>query len=456
MIQRIPTHDTELESSILGTLLLSERVLSEVIEILSPEKFYESKHRDIFSSILRLYKSSIPIDLLTLTKQLRSEGKLDSVGGALFISNLTNRIASTANLQTWCLQLTEMYMKRRFNEIASDIFDKTYDDTIDVFDIYDAFMTQMNDVFQNNLKTEVVHISGIVTEASKSIEYRMSNDQEVSGYSTSIHSVDMMLGGHQKSDLMYMAGRPAMGKTAMALSEVLELGKRGVPVAFFSLEMSSVQLAYRLASMISGVSAEKLMKYKLDKYSAIKYYKAVDILNKLPIYIDDSAGLSVFDLKAKVKRMKQKHGIEIVYVDYVQLMSLGGKKTGLSREQELSAISRNLKLIAKESNIPMIVLSQLSRAVESRQDKRPILADLRESGSLEQDADVVTFLFRPEYYGIDTMEGGHSTEGLGEYIIAKQRNGGTGICPMRFHHIIMKYTDIDFYPHPVEQIPDEF
>jgi replicative DNA helicase len=456
MIQRIPTHDTDLESSILGTLLLSERVLSEVIEILSPEKFYEPKHRDIFSSILSLYKSSIPIDLLTLTKQLRSEGKLESVGGALFISNLTNRIASTANLQTWCLQLSEMYMKRRFNEIASDIFDKTYDDTIDVFDIYDAFMTQMNDVFQNNLKTEVVHISGIVTEASKSIEYRMSNEQEVSGYSTSIHSVDMMLGGHQKSDLMYMAGRPAMGKTAMALSEVLELGKRGVPVAFFSLEMSSVQLAYRLASMISGVSAEKLMKYKLDKYSATKYYKAVDILNKLPIYIDDSAGLSVFDLKAKVKRMKQKHGIEIVYVDYVQLMSLGGKKTGLSREQELSAISRNLKLIAKESNIPMIVLSQLSRAVESRQDKRPILADLRESGSLEQDADVVTFLFRPEYYGIDTMEGGHSTEGLGEYIIAKQRNGGTGICPMRFHHNIMKYTDIDFYPHPVEQIPDEF
>jgi replicative DNA helicase len=349
-----------------------------------------------------------------------------------------------------------MFMKRRFNEIASRVYEKTFDETIDVFDVYDEFMTQMNDVFQNNLKTEVVHISGIVTEASKSIEYRMSNEQEVSGYSTSIHSVDMMLGGHQKSDLMYMAGRPAMGKTAMALSEVLELGKRGVPVAFFSLEMSSVQLAYRLASMISGVSAEKLMKYKLDKYSATKYYKAVDILNKLPIYIDDSAGLSVFDLKAKVKRMKQKHGIEIVYVDYVQLMSLGGKKTGLSREQELSAISRNLKLIAKESNIPMIVLSQLSRAVESRQDKRPILADLRESGSLEQDADVVTFLFRPEYYGIDTMEGGHSTEGLGEYIIAKQRNGGTGICPMRFHHNIMKYTDIDFYPHPVEQIPDEF
>jgi replicative DNA helicase len=455
MISRIPTHDIELESSILGSILLSEKLMVEVIEFLTPEKFYESKHKDIFASILSLYRTSTPIDILTLTKQLRSEGKLEHIGGALYIAQLTNRVASTANLMTWCLQLSEMYMKRRFNEISAEVYDKTYDDTIDVFEIYDSFMTQMNDVYQVNLKSEVIHVSNITTEASKSIAHRMNSTNEVSGYSTSIRAVDMMLGGHQKSDLMYMAGRPAMGKTAMALTEVLELGKSGASVAFFSLEMSSVQLVYRLASMISGISAEKLMKYRLDKEAAQKYYQAVDVLNKLPIYIDDTAGLSVLDLKAKVKRMQQKHGIEIVYVDYVQLMSLGGKKTGLSREQELSAISRNLKLIAKECNIPMIVLSQLSRGVESRQDKRPILADLRESGSLEQDADVVTFLFRPEYYGIMEMDGGHSTEGMGEYIIAKQRNGGTGICPMRFHHNIMKYTDMNVYPHG-QQTQDEF
>jgi replicative DNA helicase len=455
MIQRIQSHDSDIEVAILGSILLSEKILPEVIELLAPEKFYEPKHRDIYSAILSLYKSSIPIDLLTITKQLRSEGKLEDIGGGLYIAKLTDRVASTANMTTWCLQLSEMYMKRRFNEIASRVYEKTFDETIDVFDVYDEFMTQMNEVFQQNLKSEVIHISGVVTEASKSIAHRMNSNQVVSGYSTSVRSVDMMLGGHQKSDLMYMAGRPAMGKTAMALTEVLELGKSGVPVAFFSLEMSSVQLAYRLASMVSGVSAEKLMKYKLDKESATKYYQAVDVLNKLPIYIDDTAGLSVMDLKAKVKRMQQKHGIEIVYVDYVQLMSLGGKKNGLSREQELSAISRNLKLIAKESNIPMVVLSQLSRGVESRQDKRPILADLRESGSLEQDADVVTFLFRPEYYGIMEAEGGQTTNGLGEYIIAKQRNGGTGICPMRFHHNIMKYTDMNVYPHG-QQTQDEF
>ncbi len=442
MNKMIPTHDNDLEVVLLGSLLLDSRVMNEVVELLIPEKFYDNRHQLIYSTIYSLYQQGIPVDLITITKSLKSQGKLDDAGGIVYISSLTNRVASVSNVQTWCLQLSEYYMKRRFNQIAGDVYHKSMDETIDVFDTYDYFMTEMNSVFQDNLKSDVIHISTISNDASKSISFRMTNDQQVSGYSTSIKAVDKMLGGHQKSDLMYMAGRPAMGKTAMALTEVLELGKSGVPVAFFSLEMSSVQLVYRLVSMLSGISAEKLMKYKLEKEDAQKYFQYVDILNKMPIYLDDTAGLSVLDLKAKVKRMQQKHGIEIVYVDYVQLMSLGGKKSGLSREQELSAISRNLKLIAKECNIPMIVLSQLSRGVESRQDKRPILADLRESGSLEQDADVVSFLFRPEYYGIMEMEGGHSTEGLGEYIIAKQRNGGTGICPMRFHHSIMKYTDL--------------
>jgi replicative DNA helicase len=269
----------------------------------------------------------------------------------------------------------------------------------------------------------------------------MNSDSQVSGYSTSIKSIDTLIGGHQKSDLMYMAGRPAMGKTAMALTEVLELARRGTPVAFFSLEMSSQQITYRLMSMLSGIDGATLMKYRLDDETLKTYYRYLDQLNALPIYIDDTPALSVIDLRAKVKRLQHKSGIEVVFVDYVQLMTSGTKAKGVSREQELSHISRNLKLIAKECNLPMIVLAQLSRGVESRSEKRPLLSDLRESGSLEQDADVVTFLFRPEYYDMMRDERGNSTEGLGEYIVAKQRNGSIGIAQMRFHPSIMKYTD---------------
>jgi replicative DNA helicase len=240
-----------------------------------------------------------------------------------------------------------------------------------------------------------------------------------------------------------MAGRPAMGKTAMALSEVLALAKKNIPVAFFSLEMSNVQLVYRLASMESGISAEQLMKYKLDKEQLQNYYMTVDILNKLPIYIDDSSSLSVFDFRAKLKQLVYKYKVEIVYIDYIQLMNFGGsnKRNNLNREQEMSSISRTLKQVAKECNIPIVVLSQLSRQVEARQDKRPMLSDLRESGSLEQDADVVVFLYRPEYYGIEQTEDGSSTEGFAEFIVAKQRNGGTGIVPIKFNHETMQYTE---------------
>jgi replicative DNA helicase len=274
----------------------------------------------------------------------------------------------------------------------------------------------------------------------------MKSINAVSGYSTSIRSVDGLIGGHQKSDLMYMAGRPAMGKTAMALTEVLELAKQGVPVAFFSLEMSSTQIAFRLMSMLSGIDGATLMKYRLDDTMLKMYYQHLDSFNALPIYIDDTPALSVVDLRAKVKRLQHKYGIQVVFVDYVQLMTSGVKSKTMMREQELSHISRNLKLIAKECNLPMVVLAQLSRGVESRTEKRPLLSDLRESGSLEQDADVVTFLFRPEYYDMMRDEKGNSTEGLGEYIVAKQRNGSIGIAHMQFHPSIMKYTDIQSLP----------
>lgn len=433
-------YDIEIEQCILGAMLLEPSSVASVVSQVTSEMFFHPNHQIIHTAITQLTNQGDPVDLLTVNRHLRKTGDLESVG-ATYLSQLTNRIASTANLDTWCKLLYEFHLMRQMRNICLEIADKTTIEESDAFDLYSEVISKFESILAANIKNDVKHISQLSSEVTKSIINRMNSSSEVSGYSTSIKSIDALIGGHQKSDLMYMAGRPAMGKTAMALTEVLELARRGTPVAFFSLEMSSQQITYRLMSMLSGIDGATLMKYRLDDETLKTYYRYLDQLNALPIYIDDTPALSVIDLRAKVKRLQHKNGIEVVFVDYVQLMTSGTKGKGVSREQELSHISRNLKLIAKECNIPMVVLAQLSRGVESRSEKRPLLSDLRESGSLEQDADIVTFLFRPEYYDMLRDESGNSTEGLGEYIVAKQRNGSIGIAQMRFHPSIMKYTD---------------
>lgn len=432
--------DIEIEQCILGAMLLEPSSVANVVSQVTDVMYYDPRHQTIHAAIAHLTNQGDPVDLLTINRHLRKTGDLESVG-ATYLSQLTNRIASTANLDTWCKLLYEFHLMRQMRMIGLEIVDKSVLNETDAFDLYAESIAKFEAILAANIKNDVKHISQLSNEVTKSIINRMNSASEVSGYSTSIKSIDALIGGHQKSDLMYMAGRPAMGKTAMALTEVLELARRGTPVAFFSLEMSSQQITYRLMSMLSGIDGATLMKYRLDDETLKTYYRYLDQLNALPIYIDDTPALSVIDLRAKVKRLQHKNGIEVVFVDYVQLMTSGTKGKGVSREQELSHISRNLKLIAKECNIPMIVLAQLSRGVESRSEKRPLLSDLRESGSLEQDADIVTFLFRPEYYDMLRDESGNSTEGLGEYIVAKQRNGSIGIAQMRFHPSIMKYTD---------------
>lgn len=433
-------HDIEIEQCILGAMLLEPSSVANVVSQVTDVMYYDLRHQTIHAAIAHLTNQGDPVDLLTINRHLRKTGDLESIG-ASYLSQLTNRIASTANLDTWCKLLYEFHLMRQMRMIGLEIADKSALNETDAFDLYAESISKLESILAANIKNDVKHISQLSNEVTKSIITRMNSSSEVSGYSTSIKSIDTLIGGHQKSDLMYMAGRPAMGKTAMALTEVLELALRGTPVAFFSLEMSSQQITYRLMSMLSGIDGATLMKYRLDDETLKTYYRYLDQLNALPIYIDDTPALSVIDLRAKVKRLQHKNGIEVVFVDYVQLMTSGTKGKGVSREQELSHISRNLKLIAKECNIPMIVLAQLSRGVESRSEKRPLLSDLRESGSLEQDADVVTFLFRPEYYDMLRDDSGNSTEGLGEYIVAKQRNGSIGIAQMRFHPSIMKYTD---------------
>jgi replicative DNA helicase len=433
-------HDIEIEQGIIGAMLLEPSTITTVLSQVTSEMFFDPRHQLINSAIVSMATGNESVDLLTLNRHLRKSGDLEVVGMA-YLAQLTNRISSAVNLDTWCKLLYEFHLLRQMHRIGLEIAQKSTLIDTDAFDLYSESINKFESILAANIKNDVKHISELSPEVTKSILERMNATKSVSGYSTSVRSVDDLIGGHQKSDLMYMAGRPAMGKTAMALTEVLELARLGTPVAFFSLEMSSQQITYRLMSMMSGIDGATLMKYRLDDSMLKTYYRYLDQFNELPIYIDDTPALSVIDLRVKVKRLQHKHGVEIVFVDYVQLMTSGVKAKGVSREQELSHISRNLKLIAKECNLPMIALAQLSRGVESRSEKRPLLSDLRESGSLEQDADVVSFLFRPEYYDMLRDERGNSTEGLGEYIVAKQRNGGIGIAQMRFHPSIMKYTD---------------
>lgn len=441
MISRIPSNDTELEQLILGAILLDGKAMVTVMGHLSPERFYDPKNATIFEVMAELYTQNSPIDILTVTQAIRKKRLLDQAGGPAYIAGLTNRVASTANLDQWCLFLNEHYMKREFARISSQVHELSFDGTADVFEIYDRFTGQMSQIFNKSVKTTMSHVSEFTENVAQAVISRETTKGGVSGLTTGIFSVDNLIGGHQKSDLMYIAGRPGMGKTAMALSEMLSMAIHGVPVAFFSLEMSSTQVIFRLLSMLTGIDGSKLMKYRLETDELRLFQSKKDYLNMLPIYIDDTAGLSVFDLRTRVKTMVEKHGVSIVYIDYVQLLGSGARRAGQNREQEISTISRNLKLIAKECDLPVIALSQLSRAVEARAEKRPMLSDLRESGSLEQDADVVVFLYRPEYYGVLTDEAGNSLEGMGEYIVAKQRNGSTGIARMRFLPSVMRYVE---------------
>jgi replicative DNA helicase len=449
MITRVPSHDTELEQLVLGAILLDGKAMTSVMALITPERFYDPKNATIFEVMAELYMISTPIDILTVTQAVRKKRLLDQAGGPAYIAGLTNRVASTANLEQWCLFISEHYMKREFARISAQVNETSYDASADVFEIYDRFTTQMSQIFSKSVKTTISHVSELTEKVAESVISRETSTTGVSGYTTGIASVDRLIGGHQKSDLLYMAGRPGMGKTAMAISEMLSMAARGVPVAFFSLEMSSSQVILRLMSMLTGIDGSKLMKYKLETDELRTFQMKKDYLNTLPIYIDDTAGLSVFDLRTRVKAMVDKHKVGIVYVDYVQLLGSGTRKAGQNREQEISTISRNLKLIAKECDVPVVALSQLSRGVEARAEKRPMLSDLRESGSLEQDADIVVFLYRPEYYGVKTDEAGTSMEGVGEYIVAKQRNGSTGIARMRFLPSVMRY--IEYNNHTTQE-----
>ena len=396
---KIPPQALDLEEAVIGAMLIDEKGVNEIIEILSPEVFYKRSHQLIYESIERLFRESEPIDLLTVSSDLKKNKNFEAVGGDFFLINLSQKVSSSAHIEFHSRIILQKYIQRKLISISNEIIQKSYDESTDVMDLLDEAESKLYDVAQGNIKTSTETAQNLVIKAKKRIE-EIDNKDGLSGVSTGFEKLDALTSGWQPSDLVIVAARPGMGKTALALSMARNISVRqNIPVAFFSLEMSSVQLITRLISSETGLSSDKLRTGRLAEHEWQQLNIKVSDLESAPLFIDDSPSLTIFELRAKARRLASSHGIKLIIIDYLQLMNIGSSNKAGNREQEISTISRNLKALAKELDIPVIALSQLSRAVETRGGtKRPILSDLRESGAIEQDADIVSFLYRPEYY----------------------------------------------------------
>ncbi len=444
---KIPPQAVDLEEAVLGALMLEKDALSAVIDILKPEVFYKDGHQKIFGAIHNLFQKSSPIDILTVTAQLRQSGELEIVGGAFYITELTNRVVSAANIEYHARIISQKYIQRELIRISSEIITNAYEDTTDIFDLLDHAEKSLFDIAQNNLRRDSRKMDDIVRESLEALEKLKDKVDGLTGIPSGFTALDRMTSGWQPSDLVIIAARPAMGKTAFVLTCARNASVQfDKPVVVFSLEMSSVQLVNRLISGEAEIEQEKLRKGNLAEWEWQQLHSKIGKLTEAPLFIDDTPALNVFEFRAKCRRLKAQYDIQMVIVDYLQLMH--GKsegKGGGNREQEIGSISRALKSVAKELNVAVLALSQLSRAVESRpgNSKKPMLSDLRESGSIEQDADMVLFLYRPEYYGLTEDEEGRSTLGVGEVIIAKHRHGETGTVPLKFIGKYVKFADLD-------------
>jgi replicative DNA helicase len=443
---KIPPQAVELEEAVLGALMLEKDALTNVIDILKVESFYKDAHKVIFQAILDLFSESQPIDLLTVTSQLRRSGTLEVAGGAFYVTELTSKVASAANIEFHARIITEQSIKRELIRISGEIQKDAYEDTTDVFELLDKMEQSLFEISEKNIRKNYSDMRSIMREAIIELESKKLQKDGLTGVPSGLTALDRVTSGWQKSDLVIIAARPAMGKTAFVLSVLRNAAvDHNRPVAIFSLEMSSVQLVNRLISSEAELDSEKIKKGSLADHEWAQLVHKTAKLSKAPLFVDDTPALSILELRAKCRKLKAQHDIQMVVIDYLQLMSGDSKSGGGgNREQEIASISRALKKIAKELSIPVIALSQLSRAVETRGgDKRPQLSDLRESGAIEQDADMVMFLYRPEYYGITQDEDNNSTAGVGEVIIAKHRNGSLENVKLRFIGKYTKFSDLD-------------
>lgn len=441
---KVPPQAVDLEEAVLGAMMLEQQAVNKVVDILKPEMFYKEAHQRIYDAIRNLFSESEPIDILTVNQRLTKNGELEIVGGSYYIMQLTNRVASGANAEFHARIIQQKFIQRELIRISSNIISDAFEETTDVFDLLDRAEKNLFEVAESNLRRSAVNMADIVKEALEKIEDAAKNEGNISGIASGFHHLDNLTSGWQPSDLVILAARPGMGKTAFVLSLARNVAVESKKsVALFSLEMSAIQLVTRLISSESEISADKLKKGNLSDSEWEHLTQSINSLSDAKIYIDDTPALSIFELRAKSRRLAAQKNIELIVIDYLQLMTATVDKGGGNREQEISMISRGLKALAKELKLPIITLSQLNRSVETRGgDKKPQLSDLRESGAIEQDADMVCFLYRPGYYNINEDFNGEAyPEGYTELIVAKHRNGALDDVKLQFLGQYAKFTN---------------
>ena len=449
---KLPPTDKEMEEVVLGTFLIENAIMDEFAGEFSSNLFFYANHKIIAEAMITMYKNDIPIDIITLVSQLRKEGKLESVGGAYFITSLCNRVCSSANVETHIRILQQEALRRTIIQSSSLALRNAYDETQDVFELHSQSLLSLDNAMKQILNYQIKNVASIhldIIETSKKI----AESGMRSGVPTGLRMLDNVTNGWQKSDLIILAGRPSMGKTAAAISmSIYPAIEKNKCVGVFSLEMSAQQLVSRMQSYFSEVNVSRIVKKQLGYSEIEEITNKAKVLESAPLFIDDTPNISLIDLKGKARKLVREHNCELIIIDYLQLMRSTTKT--YSREQEIAEISRGLKGLAKELDIPVLALSQLSRGVESRGgDKKPMLQDLRESGQIEQDADMVIFCYRPEYYQIEEYSVGDDdfeTKGLFMLLIAKHRNGELGEIPLTFIHELAKVTNHKTYGNNYE------
>lgn len=443
---KIPPQAKELEEAVLGAIMLEKSVFDTVIEILKPECFYIDAHQRIFQAMQSLASKSLPIDLLTVVEELKFRGDLETVGGPYYVTRLTNSVVSSANIESHARIVLQKFIQRELIRISGEIIGDAYEDSTDVFDLLDEAESKLFEITNNHLRKNFDSIETVIMKTVQKIEDMRNRQEAITGVTTGFESLDKLTYGWQPTDLIILAARPSVGKTAFALNLARSAAlnpDKPTSVAFFSLEMSSSQLVQRILSAESEIWLEKIARGKLEEHEMKQLYsRGINKLTNAPIFIDDSAALNIFELRAKCRRLKNKHNVGLIIIDYLQLMS-GSADRNSNREQEISKISRDLKGLAKELQVPIIALSQLSREVEKRKEgnKMPQLSDLRESGAIEQDADMVMFLYRPEYYDITSNEMGDNNRGETHVRIAKHRNGSLETIKLKALLHIQKFVE---------------
>ena len=444
---KLPPQAQELEDSVLGALMIEKDAYGTVADLLRPEVFYKDQNRMVYEAIRELASQDQPIDMLSVAEKMKSQGTLDKAGGAIYLAELTRRVASTAHLRYHAEIVAKKATARDVIALAAQIEEMGYDETQDIDELMQTAEAGIFEISQRSQKRDVTQIDPVIEEAFKRMEKAAKNTGSISGIPSGFTALDKITSGWQTPDLIIIAARPAMGKTAFVLSMAKNIAvDRNIPVAIFSLEMSNVQLVNRLIMNVCELEGDRIKTGKMSQEETRKLNTKINIMKGKPLYLDDTPSLSIFELRSKARKLVREHGVRMIIIDYLQLMNASGTSFG-SREQEVSIISRGLKGLAKELDIPIIALSQLNRGVEARQGvegKTPQLSDLRESGAIEQDADLVCFIHRPEYYHLyNDDKTGKDLRGLAQIIVAKHRNGATDSIWLRFRGKYAKFQNED-------------